>query len=48
MQIMINPERVAPLGRNRFAVESVNQLRPRVAAAATLGFETQPLCGKAD
>ena len=41
-----NPERVAPVGRNRVAVESDIQLVPRVAAAATLGSGTQPLCGR--
>jgi len=33
-------------GRNRFAVGTADHILPRVAEAATLGFETQPLWGK--
>jgi len=33
-------------GRNRFAVGGPDHFLPRVAEAATLGFETQPLGGK--
>jgi len=34
-------------GRNRFAVGGSDDFLPRVAEAATLGFESQPLWGKA-
>ena len=48
MQIVTNPELVAPVGRNRVAVESAIQLCTQGSRkAATPGSEIQPLCGKA-
>jgi len=40
-----NPERVAPAVATALRFDLYNR-RPRVAAAATLGFEAEPLCGK--
>ena len=46
VQIIINPERVAPRDATALRLDRPPILLPRVAEAATLGCEPEPLCGK--
>jgi hypothetical protein len=45
---IINPERVAPADTTALRLNQLFNLVTQASRAATLGFRTEPFCGKAD